>query len=60
MFNKMSLRTKAITFALALGTLPVLGCGAMAYYFTNQNILKSEINSQEYGAASLSVMATFR
>lgn len=56
----MSLRTKAITFALALGTLPVLGCGAMAYYFTNQNILKSEINSQEYGAASLSVMATFR
>ncbi len=54
MFNKMSLRNKAITFAIALGTLPVLGCGAMAYYLTNQNIVKSEINTQESSATSLS------
>ena len=54
MFKNMLLRTKAIIFAVALGTVPVLGLGSMAYYFTNKNLVLSEIQSQESRAASLS------
>ncbi|HEY9781617.1 MAG TPA: hypothetical protein V6D09_15940 [Leptolyngbyaceae cyanobacterium] len=54
MFNKLSLRNKAIVFAIALGTLPVIGCGALAYYITNKNAVHSTIQNQEYHAASLS------
>lgn len=54
MFKQMSLRNKVIVFALTLGTLPVIVCGGMAYYLTNNNIMNSEIKSQESSAVSLS------
>lgn len=54
MFKSMSLRNKALGFAIALGTLPVILCGGMAYYFTNTNIMNSEIKIQESSAVSLS------
>lgn len=50
----MSLRTKATLLAIALGTIPVLGCGAIAYYLTQKNTLRSEIKSQESSATTLS------
>ena len=50
----MSLRNKALGFAIALGTLPVVLCGGMAYHFTNNNIKNSEIKFQESSAMSLS------
>ena len=53
MFKNMSLRTKAIIFAIALGTLPVLGVGAMAYSLTNKNLVREEIQPQEFRAVSL-------
>ncbi len=36
----LSLRAKATALAIALGTLPVLGIGATAYYFANREIVK--------------------
>lgn len=54
MFNKRSLRNKAIIFAIALGTLPVIGCGTLAYNLNNKNIVRSTIQYQESRAASLS------
>jgi hypothetical protein len=36
MFKNISLTTKAIIFAIALGTLSVLGVGAMAYSLTKK------------------------
>ena len=54
MFNQLSLRNKAIVFAIALGTIPVIGCGVLAYYINNKNIVSSEIQYQESRAASLS------
>lgn len=35
-----SLRFKAVLVAVALGTLPVLGIGATAYYFANQQLVQ--------------------
>jgi hypothetical protein len=54
MFKHMPLKTKALIFAITLGTLPVLGCGAINYYFTNKNIINTENKYQEASAASLS------
>lgn len=54
MFKKMSLKNKAIVFAITLGTLPVLGCGAMAYYLTNKNTVNSAIQYQASRTTSLS------
>jgi twitching motility protein PilJ len=52
--RQMSLRTKATAIALAIGTLPVLGIGATAYYFADQAIKKEIITTQQAGAAGLS------
>lgn len=38
MFQNLSLRNKAIGFAIALGTLPVLLIGTVAYYLANRSI----------------------
>jgi methyl-accepting chemotaxis protein PixJ len=38
--RRASLRTKAITFAFAMGTLPVLLVGALNYYLVNQSTIK--------------------
>lgn len=53
MFKHMSLRNKALIFAIALGTLPVIGCGTIAYKFTSNNILNSETKAEEVSAFSL-------
>jgi len=47
MFKFTSLRTKALAFSIALGTLPVLSCGIMAYYLANANIVNFTIKSEE-------------
>ncbi|MGV0024016.1 methyl-accepting chemotaxis protein [Phormidesmis priestleyi] len=52
--RQMSLRTKATAIALAIGTLPVLGIGAIAYYFADQAVKKEIITTQQAGAAGLS------
>jgi uncharacterized protein Yka (UPF0111/DUF47 family) len=53
MLKFTSLRTKALVFSIALGTLPVIGCGVMAYYLTNKNIVNSAIQSQESSTANV-------
>lgn len=54
MFKSMSLRNKALGFAIALGTLPVILCGSINYYLTYNNIKNSEIKTQESSAGNLS------
>ena len=54
MFNSMSLRNKALGFAIALGTLPVILCGSINYYLTYNNIKNSQIKTQESSAGNLS------
>jgi methyl-accepting chemotaxis protein PixJ len=52
--RQMSLKTKATAIALAIGTLPVLGIGTIAYYFADQAVKKEIITTQQAGAAGLS------
>ena len=54
MFKQTSLKNKALAFAIALGTLPVIVCGSINYYLTYNNIKNSEIKSQESRTNSLS------
>ncbi|MBD2104025.1 methyl-accepting chemotaxis protein [Leptolyngbya sp. FACHB-261] len=53
-WDKLSLRTKATVLAVALGTVPVLGVGATAYYFTSQRITNNLISQQQVRATSIS------
>lgn len=53
MFNKLPLRAKAICFGIALGTLPVLGIGAVAYYFANRSIAQDVMQFQKAYAVEL-------
>ncbi|MFB2921590.1 methyl-accepting chemotaxis protein [Aerosakkonema funiforme] len=53
MFDNLSLRAKAIGFAIALGTLPVLGIGAIAYYFANRSITEDVMQFQQAYAVEL-------
>lgn len=46
-FKKLSLQIKAIVFAIALGTLPVILTGAFGYFLANQNITSYVIKYQE-------------
>ncbi|MCC3430944.1 MAG: methyl-accepting chemotaxis protein [Microcoleus sp. PH2017_15_JOR_U_A] len=45
--KKMSLRIKAIVFAIALGTIPVILTGAITFFLANQSITSYVINYQE-------------
>ena len=47
MFNQLSLKAKAIILSAAFGVIPVVGTGAIAYYFANQDIFKSEVAQEE-------------
>lgn len=47
MFQNLSLRNKAIGFAIALGTLPVLLIGTVAYYFANRSITQDVMQYQK-------------
>jgi hypothetical protein len=50
---KGNLRTKAITLAITLGTLPVLIIGAVAYHFANQSITQDVLKFRQYQATIL-------
>lgn len=52
--RRVSLKTKATAIALAIGTLPILGIGAIAYYFADQAIKKEIITTQQASATGLS------
>lgn len=53
-FNRLSLQTKATALALAIGTIPVLGIGAIAYSFANESITQQVIATEESLAQTLS------
>lgn len=48
-----SLRTKAMAFAITIGTLPVLATGIFAYNLANQSITKQISHNQEAQAISV-------
>ncbi|MGM3307181.1 methyl-accepting chemotaxis protein [Anabaena sp. WFMT] len=52
--QQLTLRTKAVILAIALGTLPVFGLGMMAYNFGSKSISKQIVSNQEAQALSLS------
>jgi methyl-accepting chemotaxis protein PixJ len=53
MGKSLSLKTKAIFLAIAIGTVPVLATGATAYYFSNKTITKEIIDTEELLASEL-------
>ncbi|RCJ41224.1 chemotaxis protein [Nostoc minutum NIES-26] len=53
-FKRLSLGTKATIFAIAIGTIPTLAIGAIAYSFTHKSITKQIIQSQEAATIDLS------
>jgi methyl-accepting chemotaxis protein PixJ len=57
-FKRLSLKTKATALAIALGTLPVIGIGAIAYYFANQSITEQIRDTEEAIAGTLSQRIT--
>lgn len=52
--QKFKLSVKEVIFAIAVGTLPVLGIGFMAYSFSSKSIAKQIVRTQEAEAISLS------
>ncbi|MFM7405540.1 MAG: methyl-accepting chemotaxis protein [Cuspidothrix sp.] len=52
--KKFRLSTRSIILSIAIGTLPVLGIGAIAYIFGSKLITKQIITSQETKAISIS------
>jgi methyl-accepting chemotaxis protein PixJ len=52
-FKQLSLRTKATIFAIAIGTLPVLGIGTLAYSIASQSITNKISQLQQVEAESL-------
>ncbi|PSB21281.1 HAMP domain-containing protein [Phormidesmis priestleyi ULC007] len=53
-FRRTSLRTKATAIALAIGTLPVLGIGAISYYFADKAVKEQIVTMQQSSAVGLS------
>ncbi len=52
-FKRLSLGTKATMLAIAIGTVPVLVIGAIAYNFANKSITQQITQAQEQEAISL-------
>lgn len=52
-FKRLHLGTKATVLAIAIGTLPVLGIGAIAYNVANKSIARQITQSQEAEAVNL-------
>jgi len=48
-----SLRTKAVALAVAIGTIPILSIGAIAYYVAHQSVEKEIVNAKEISAVAL-------
>ncbi|WP_392481369.1 methyl-accepting chemotaxis protein [Nostoc sp. C110] len=53
-FTKLGLAKKATILAIAIGTIPVLGIGAIAFTFANKSITKQITQSQQAEAIGLS------
>ncbi|MDZ8109871.1 MAG: methyl-accepting chemotaxis protein [Nostoc sp. DedQUE12a] len=53
-FTRLSLVTKATILAIAIGTVPVLAIGAIAFGFANKSITKQITQSQQAQATGLS------
>ncbi|BBD68550.1 methyl-accepting chemotaxis sensory transducer with phytochrome sensor [Nostoc commune NIES-4072] len=53
-FTKLGLAKKATIVAIAIGTIPVLGIGAIAFSFANKSITKEITQSQQTEAIGLS------
>ena len=52
-WQKLSLRWKVTTLAIALSTFPVIGIGAISYYLTNQSISEQIATAEESQAIGL-------
>ncbi|MCU0549535.1 MAG: methyl-accepting chemotaxis protein [Leptolyngbya sp. Prado105] len=53
-FRRLSLKKKAISIAIAIGTIPVLAIGTIAYSFANDSITRQIIANEETLATTLS------
>ncbi len=53
-FTRLGLVKKATILAIAIGTIPVLGIGAIAFSFANKSITKQITQSQQAEAVGLS------
>ncbi len=53
-FTRLGLVKKATILAIAIGTIPVLGIGAIAFSFANKSIIKQITQSQQAEATGLS------
>ncbi|MBF2019513.1 MAG: HAMP domain-containing protein [Hydrococcus sp. C42_A2020_068] len=53
-WQRMGLRTKAALLAIALGTIPVLGIGTVAYQLANQSITRQITQTERSFAVNLS------
>lgn len=53
-WQKLSLRTKATTAAIVIGTVPVLAIGSVAYYFANQSLTKQVSQAEQTSAIGMS------
>ncbi|WP_375510531.1 methyl-accepting chemotaxis protein [uncultured Nostoc sp.] len=53
-FAKLGLAKKATILAIAIGTIPILGIGAIAFSFANKSITKQITQSQQAEAIGLS------
>jgi methyl-accepting chemotaxis protein PixJ len=56
--RKFSLRTKATLLALAIGTLPVIATGMLAYFATSPTVQKDAIAKQEARVAEASELTS--
>jgi hypothetical protein len=52
--NSLSFKTKALTAAVLLSLLPVLGVGGLAYFVSSNNLTETETRAQKAAATSLS------
>jgi methyl-accepting chemotaxis protein PixJ len=52
-WQRLGLRTKATLLAIALGTMPVVGVGSLAYYFASQSMTKQVSTAEEARAAGM-------
>ncbi|WP_414753496.1 methyl-accepting chemotaxis protein [Anabaena sp. CCY 9910] len=52
-YQRLSLKTKAVVLAIALGTLPILTVGAIAYNLLNKSIIQQTSQAQQTAATKL-------
>lgn len=53
-WQKLSLRTKAVTLAIALGVIPVLTIGTTAFLLARQSLTQNTINTQQAFTVAIS------